>query len=72
MLHSMGIDLAPYTRLAETFRDLISGSPIPPDPRPATFADGVANMVVLDAIRRSAAAGGERVLLDPGEARDEQ
>jgi predicted dehydrogenase len=72
MLHSMGIDLAPYTRLAETFRDLISGSPIPPDPRPATFADGVASMVVLDAIRRSAAAGGERVLLDPGEARDEQ
>ncbi|MGH9012577.1 MAG: Gfo/Idh/MocA family protein [Acidimicrobiia bacterium] len=72
MLHSMGIDLAPYTRLAETFRDLISHSPIPPDPRPATFADGVASMVVLDAIRRSAAAGGERVLLDPGEARDEQ
>jgi predicted dehydrogenase len=72
MLHSMGIDLAPYTRLAETFRDLISGSPIPPDPRPATFADGVASMVVLDAIRRSAAADGERVLLDPGEARDEQ
>jgi predicted dehydrogenase len=72
MLHSMGIDLAPYTRLAETFRDLISGSPIPPDPRPATFADGVASMVVLDAIRRSAAAGGERVLLDPGEGRAKQ
>jgi len=27
-------------------------------PRPATFADGVAMMTVLDAIRRSAAAGG--------------
>jgi predicted dehydrogenase len=25
------------------------------DPRPATFADGVADMAVLDAIRRSAA-----------------
>ena len=55
LLHSTGIDLAPYTRLAETFRDLILGRPIAPDPRPATFADGVAGMRVLDAIRRSAA-----------------
>jgi predicted dehydrogenase len=55
LMHSTGIDLAPYTRLAETFRDLIDGKPVPDDPRPATFADGVAGMVVLDAIRRSAA-----------------
>ena len=55
LLHSTGIDLAPYTRLAETFRDLILGRPIPADPRPATFADGVAGTRVLDAIRRSAA-----------------
>lgn len=26
----------------------------PPGPRPATFADGLADMLVLDAIRRSA------------------
>jgi predicted dehydrogenase len=54
-LHSMGIDYGPYVRLFETFRDLIAGQPVPADPRPATFADGVANMDVLDAIRRSAA-----------------
>jgi predicted dehydrogenase len=54
-LHAFGIDLPPYTRLYETFAALIEGRPIPDDPRPATFADGVADMAVLDAIRRSAA-----------------
>jgi len=49
-----GLDLPPYTRLCETFRDLIQGTPIPASPRPATFADGVAQMEVLDAIRQSA------------------
>jgi predicted dehydrogenase len=49
-----GLDLPPYTRLCETFRDLILGHPIPPEPKPATFADGVAQMEVLDAIRKSA------------------
>jgi len=56
-LHSFGIDMAPYTRLATTFRALIEGRPVPDDPPPATFADGVANMEVLDAIRRSARDG---------------
>ena len=37
-----------------TFADLIEGKPVPADPPPATFADGVAVMRVLDAIRRSA------------------
>jgi predicted dehydrogenase len=55
VMHSTGIDLAPYTRLAETFRDRILGRAVPQDPPPATFADGVAGMQVLDAIRRSAA-----------------
>ena len=50
-----GLDLPPYTRLCETFRDLILGTPVPADPKPATFADGVAQMAVLDAIRTSAA-----------------
>jgi predicted dehydrogenase len=54
-LHSFGIDLPPYTRLYQTFADLIAGRPVPDDPPPATFADGVADMAVLDAIRRSAA-----------------
>ena len=54
-LHAFGIDLPPYTRLYETFAALIEGHPVPEDPPPATFADGVADMAVLDAIRRSAA-----------------
>ena len=53
-LHAFGIDLAPWTRMADTFRRLIQGQPVPPDPVPATFADGVAGMAVLDAIRQSA------------------
>jgi predicted dehydrogenase len=57
LLHSTGIDIGPYTRLAERFRAGIEGVPGPPDPAPATFADGVAAMEVLDAIRRSAREG---------------
>jgi predicted dehydrogenase len=50
-----GMDLGPYTCLAVAFRELILGRPLPPGPRPATFADGVAGMVVLDAVRQAAA-----------------
>ncbi|MDI2128041.1 Gfo/Idh/MocA family protein [Yinghuangia seranimata] len=57
LLHCMGIDRAPYARLAGTFRDLILGCEVPADPPYATFADGVANQLVLDAVRRSAAEG---------------
>jgi len=53
MLHSMGIDLGPYTRLCEILRDRILGRPVPEEPAAATFADGVACQTVLDAIRRS-------------------
>jgi predicted dehydrogenase len=56
-LHAFGIDLAPYTRLCTAFLDLIEGRPVPDDPPPATFADGVAGMRVLDAIRASAPTG---------------
>jgi predicted dehydrogenase len=49
-----GLDLGPYTRLAEHFRARITGRAPPPGPQPATFADGVADMIVLDAMRRSA------------------
>ncbi|MDX6284703.1 MAG: hypothetical protein QOG53_188 [Frankiales bacterium] len=55
LLHSTGLDMGPYTRLFETFRDLIEGRSIDGRPAPATFADGVAAMEVLDAIRQSAA-----------------
>jgi hypothetical protein len=54
---TFGVEYGPYTRLAGVFRDLILGRPIS-GPRPATFADGVAMMAVLDAVRRSAAEGG--------------
>jgi predicted dehydrogenase len=54
-LHAMGIDLAPYTKLFRAMADLIRGVPGATDPRPATFADGVAIQQVLDAIRRSSA-----------------
>ena len=52
-----GLDLGPYTRLAEHFRARILGIDPPPGPAPATFADGVADMAVLDAMRASAATG---------------
>jgi predicted dehydrogenase len=52
-----GLDLGSYTRLAEHFRARIERTTSPPGPTPATFADGVADMRVLDAMRRSAAEG---------------
>jgi predicted dehydrogenase len=62
MWHSMGIDLAPFTRLYDVMGALIQGRTFPADPQPATFADAVAGQRVLDAIRRSSAAR-ERVAL---------
>lgn len=56
MLHFTGSHSAPYTRLASAFHDRILGKPTAPDPVPATFADGLATMRVLDAIRQSSAA----------------
>jgi predicted dehydrogenase len=53
MLHSMGIDLAPYARLFEVMARRIRGVDGLEDPAAATFADGVAGQAVLDAIRRS-------------------
>jgi predicted dehydrogenase len=55
---TFGVEYGPYTRLAATFRDRIRGVPSV-GPGPATFADGVAQMAVLDAVRRSAGRGGE-------------
>jgi len=52
-MHSMGIDREPYARLFTAFRRRIAGD-APSDPAPfPTFADGVAGMGVLDAIRRA-------------------
>jgi predicted dehydrogenase len=57
------LELGPYTRLAEAFRERILGQPSSSAISPATFDDGVACMEVLDAMRRSTAAGGDVVHL---------
>ncbi len=54
LMHATGIDLAPYTRLYRVLDARLSGEAVPDDPAPATFADGVASMIVMDAIRASA------------------
>jgi predicted dehydrogenase len=52
-MHSMGIDRHPYARLFGVLRARIEGRVVPQDPPAATFADGVAGMRVMDAIRRA-------------------
>ena len=59
------LELSPYTRMCETLRAAIDGHPAPSPVAAATFADGVAEMAVLDAIRTSAAAGGSLVPVQP-------
>jgi predicted dehydrogenase len=49
LMHATGIDLAPYTRLYRALQAQVTGEPVPNDSAPATFADGVAGMVVEDA-----------------------
>jgi predicted dehydrogenase len=55
MLHSMGIDLAPFTRIFEHLAARMRGEAGITDPMPATFADGLAVQKVLDAVRLSSA-----------------
>ena len=55
MWHASGMDLAPYTRLYGVMRDRILGYGIADDPVAGTFADGVANQAVVDAVRASSA-----------------
>jgi predicted dehydrogenase len=57
MWHSMGTDLAPYTRLYAAMRDRILGHEIADDPPLGTFEDGVANQALVDAIRASSNSG---------------
>jgi predicted dehydrogenase len=58
MWHSTGMDLAPYTRLYAVMRDRILGYEVSDDPVAGTFADGVANQAVVDAVRASSADRG--------------
>jgi predicted dehydrogenase len=55
------LELGPYTRLAEVLRAGVERRPIETAVAVPTFADGLAGMRVLDAIRGSAAAGGALV-----------
>ncbi len=52
------LELSPYTRLCEALRSGIERSTRPTAVPVPTFADGLAEMCVLDAIRASDAAGG--------------
>ena len=55
------LEIGPYTRLCEAFRAGVEGRPAESAVPIPTFADGLADMQVLDAIRASAAADGARV-----------
>jgi len=57
------LELGPYTRLCEVLRAAVDGRPVEAAVAVPTFADGVACMEVLDAIRASAAADGARVMV---------
>jgi len=57
------LELGPFTRLCEVLRAGVEGRPLPDAVPVPTFADGVAEMRVLDAIRASSAAGGATVTL---------
>ncbi len=59
------LELAPFTRLAEALRAGVEGRAAQPVVPLATFADGVAAMHVLDAVRASAADEGRTVTI-PG------
>jgi hypothetical protein len=53
-IRSTGVNLAPYVRLYEIMRARLCGRPVPDDPVAATFVDGLANQLVIDAVRASA------------------
>lgn len=53
MLHSMGIDLDPFTKLFRSMLAKIDGQTAADLPAPATFEDGVALQRIMDAIYRS-------------------
>jgi predicted dehydrogenase len=58
------LELGPYTRLCEVLADGVAGRAVSTPVAPPTFADGLAGMRVLDAIRASAAAGGRVEIID--------
>lgn len=57
----VAVELATYTALCQTLKAAIDGTAAPSPVVPATFADGVACMRVMDAMRASASDGGRTV-----------
>jgi predicted dehydrogenase len=55
------LETGPYTRLCEVLRAAVDGRPLPDAVPVPTFADGVACMRVLDAVRASSAKDGATV-----------
>lgn len=53
----------PYTRLCEVLMAGVMGQPLPDRVAPPGFGDGLRCMQVMEAIRQSAARGGERITL---------
>jgi predicted dehydrogenase len=58
------VEIAPYTEVCKSVRAAILGEPAPSPVPLASFADGGANMQVLDAIRESARCGGAVVKVE--------
>ncbi len=59
----VAVELAPYTMLCRALKAKMLGDPSPSPVLPATFADGLAAMRIIDAARISAAADGTVVAL---------
>ncbi|MGE3692240.1 MAG: Gfo/Idh/MocA family protein [Novosphingobium sp.] len=59
----VGMELPPYTVLCRALKARIEGNAPPSPVEPATFADGLAAMKIIDAARSSAAEGGKVVAL---------
>lgn len=57
----VAFELPPYAMLCKAFRAAILGEAAPSPVIPATFADGLAAMELIDAVRASAADGGKVV-----------
>jgi predicted dehydrogenase len=57
------LELGPFTRLCEVLRAAVDGRPLPDTVPVPTFADGLACMLVLDAIRASSEQGGTTVVV---------
>ena len=58
------VEIAPYTELCKSLKAAILGQPAPSPVPVATFADGLANMQVMDAIGTSARNGGALVRVE--------